>query len=146
MHRGFEVTFMATMLKERDYYVHTSMVDTEDKIRPAAILDLYQDLAGVHAEELGVGYDACYKMGLFWVVLYEEFETNNLYIPFGSKVKVRTWPRGRNRLEFEREYEMFSDLIEIYADKIFDHICTLSAFKNTIFDQESFYYFCKKLY
>ena len=49
---------------DREYFVHTSMVGKGDYIRPAAILDLFQDSAGLHANNIGVGYKDISKKGI----------------------------------------------------------------------------------
>lgn len=98
---------MAIMLYEDQFQVHTSECDTKDKMRPAAVLDFFQDVASVHAEKLGVGFEDLLKLNLYWVILYEEFEFIK-DVSWLHKVKVRTWPKSRTRLEFEREYELRS--------------------------------------
>ena len=98
---------MALMLYEANYAVHTFQADIHDKIRPAAILDFFQDVASINAEQLGIGYHATFKMNLYWVILYEEFELLK-DVSWGDRVIVRTWPKSRNKLEFEREYELRS--------------------------------------
>lgn len=98
---------MAIMLYEANYAVHTFQADIHDNIRPAAILDFFQDVASINAEELGVGYHDVLAKNLYWVILYEEFEVLKP-ISWGDRVIVRTWPKSRTRLEFEREYELRS--------------------------------------
>lgn len=98
---------MAIMLHEDIFSVHTSQCDIHDRIRPAAVLDFFQDVASVHAEILGVGFNDLLKLDLYWVILYEEFEFVK-DVRWLNKVKVRTWPKSRTRLEFEREYELRS--------------------------------------
>jgi len=53
---------------ERKYYLRTSDYDSRLKLSPAAILDLFQDAAGTHAEELGIGFEAMLARKLIWVV------------------------------------------------------------------------------
>ena len=91
------------MKKTMDFFVHTKDVDHNDIIRPSAILDLFQDLAGLHAEELGVGYQDLRKLNYAWVVLYQQFEMKKLP-PYLDKVYLTTWPKPKGRLEYEREY------------------------------------------
>ncbi len=86
-----------------NFFVHTKDVDQNDIIRPSAILDMFQDLAGLHAEELGVGYQHLKEKNYAWVVLYQRFEIKKLP-PYLEQVNLITWPKPKNRLEFEREY------------------------------------------
>lgn len=99
---------MAVMYKEQCFSVHTMHCDFQDKIRPSAVLDFFQDMAGTHADELGAGFEAVRSLGYIWVVLYEQFEVVSKTPSFGDSVLVKTWPKPRGRLEFEREYEICS--------------------------------------
>lgn len=94
---------MAEMVKEYEFFVHTNAVDCNDVIKPYVILDYFQDIAAIHADELGVGYDFMKERNLAWVILYQHFEIMNLP-PYLENVNVITWPKPNRRLEFEREY------------------------------------------
>ncbi|MDE7213990.1 MAG: hypothetical protein K2N42_05365 [Anaeroplasmataceae bacterium] len=94
---------MNLMKKTMDFFIHTKDVDYNDIIRPTAILDMFQDLAGLHAEELGVGYQALKEKNYAWVVLYQRYEMKKLP-PYLDTVSLTTWPKPKQRLEFEREY------------------------------------------
>ncbi|MDE6656149.1 MAG: hypothetical protein K2J85_04070 [Anaeroplasmataceae bacterium] len=94
---------MSLMKKTMEFFVHTKDVDFNDVIRPTAILDMFQDLAGLHAEELGVGYLDLKEKNYAWVVLYQQYEIKKLP-PYLERVDLVTWPKPKSRLEFEREY------------------------------------------
>lgn len=91
---------------DKEYFVHTSMVGKGDYIRPAAILDLFQDSAGLHADNIGVGFKNISKKGILWVVSYLEFEVLGKLPKSLVDVKVTTWPHKHDRFEYIREYEM----------------------------------------
>lgn len=59
---------MAQMRMSKQKVFSAAELDEHDHIRPAALLDLFQQLAGEHAETLGVGFDALYRQGRLWVV------------------------------------------------------------------------------
>jgi len=99
---------MALMVLEKEFFVHTSMVGKNDYIRPAAILDLFQDMASLHANILGVGFDDLVKKNYYWIVSSIEFEQLRQFKSI-TYVKVKTWPKEKNRLEFIREFTI-SDL------------------------------------
>ena len=48
---------MKLMKKSMDFFIQTRDVDQNDRIRAASLIDFFQDIAGLHAEELGVGYE-----------------------------------------------------------------------------------------
>ena len=96
---------MSIMKKEMKFFVPTSSVDLNDNIKPASVFDYFQDIAGLHAKEIGVSYETLKQNNLAWVVLYESFEIINMP-PYLENVIVKTWPKPKGRLEFEREYYM----------------------------------------
>lgn len=86
-----------------DFFIHTRDVNYNDIIKPSALLDMFQDLAGIHAASLGVGYEPLKEKGYAWVILYQRYEMKALP-PYLDVVNLTTWPKPKNRLEFEREY------------------------------------------
>lgn len=97
---------MAMMYKEQEFNIHTTHCDFQDNLRPSAALDFFQDLACMNADETGVGFEHVRSLGYIWVVMYEQFEVITRIPKFGEKIIVKTWPKPRGRLEFEREYEI----------------------------------------
>lgn len=97
---------MSIMKKEITFNVRERDVNLNDNIRPASVLDYFQDIAGIHADELGVGFEPMIKLNLYWVILYITFERVGKVPSFGEKINVVTWPKVKTRLESEREYEI----------------------------------------
>ena len=97
---------MAIMYKSINFNVRERDVNLNDEIRPATVLDYFQDIAGMHANELGVGFKPMVENNLFWVILYVTFEAKGKIPKFGDVIKVNTWPKMQSKLEFEREYEI----------------------------------------
>ena len=98
---------MAVLEYERDFYVHTVLKGNHDYIRPAGVLDIFQDIASDHAALIGVGYEAMLAKKYLWVVNYIEFEINDIKT-ITRDIKVKTWPHAKNRLEFPREFEFIN--------------------------------------
>lgn len=86
-----------------DIFVQTRDVNPNLIIKPACIFDYFQDLAGLHASELGVGYKDLQALNYAWVVLYQEYEIKKVP-PYLAHTKLVTWPKPHGRLEFEREF------------------------------------------
>lgn len=97
---------MALMYKTINTYVREKDVNLSDNIRPSAILDLFQDIAGIHANELNIGYLDLLKENLYWIVLAWDIKVISRIPKFGEDIKVITWPKVAYRLEFEREFEI----------------------------------------
>ena len=47
---------MAELLKKLVLPIQTKDVNLDDYLRPSSVLDYFQDIAGIHANEIGVGY------------------------------------------------------------------------------------------
>ena len=45
-----------------------SNFDLNDRLKPTSIFELFQDVACVHGEEMGVGFEEMLEKKLFWVV------------------------------------------------------------------------------
>lgn len=92
---------------ERTYQLRTSDFDMRNRIFPAAILDLFQDVAGMHASSLGIGYTQLKEKNMCWMlsrVGYKVIKQPELF----SDVVVKTWPIKSSRIEFDRDYAIYS--------------------------------------
>jgi acyl-ACP thioesterase len=87
--------------------LRTGDFDRYLRITPAAVLDLFQEVAGAHAEELGIGFDDSLKKGLLWVLTKVRFEIVK-QPKIHSKVKVVTWPLAPSKITLRRDYEIYS--------------------------------------
>lgn len=87
----------------REFNLRTSDFDLNKNIKPSAVLDLFQEIASVHANELGVGFDNLIQSGLLWVLVRVKFEV--VKAPkMHSKIIAKTWPLPAGRVSLQREY------------------------------------------
>ena len=93
---------------EREYYWRTSDFDCFGRVRAASVLDLFQDVAGCHAEILGCGRAAEQALGRFWVLLCVKYEVLKQPEMF-QKVKAATWPIEPKGIRFRREYRLLGE-------------------------------------
>ncbi len=103
---------MAKSSFERQYILRGSDFDCFKQIKPSAVLDLFQEVAGQHAEDLGIGFAQMLESGLLWVVLkvkYQVIKKPQLY----QNVTVKTWPLPPKRLDFQREYQIQDETGEV---------------------------------
>lgn len=87
----------------QEFHLRTSDFDCRGQIKPSAVLDLFQEVAGAHAMELGVGFDDLLKKELIWVIVKVKFRIEN-DIKEHQKVIVKTWPLPAGRVTLQREY------------------------------------------
>lgn len=90
-------------LWEKEYILRASDFDKFVNIKPSAVLDLFQDAAGQHAEEIGVGFDEMIKRSYLWVLTKIKFKVIANLESY-QKVIVKTWPLSPNRFSYRREY------------------------------------------
>lgn len=79
------------------------MFDLNDKIKPSAILEIFQDVAGLHVEQLGVGFKDLLDKGLLWVVTRIKFDEYKSPVPY-QEVVVETWPHQSGKIDFDRDF------------------------------------------
>ena len=90
---------------EKSYSLRAGDFDKYDRIKPSSVLDLFQDAAGQHAEEIGVGFESMISRSLLWVLIkvkYRVFSQPHRY----QNVKVVTWPLEPNRIIYRREFRV----------------------------------------
>ncbi len=96
---------MSVLYYEETVKLRTNDFDNEDHIKPSAILDFFQDIAGKHADLLGLGYNELYASGYYWILLRTNFDVIKQPKLFDELI-IATWPHEKGRIDFEREYEI----------------------------------------
>ena len=92
--------------KEINRYVNSCLLDFNNEIRPAGIFDLFQDIAKNHVTDLGYSFYNMYELGYYWVLLSQEYKVVSRLPLFNEEIKIVTYPKKREKLEFEREFEI----------------------------------------
>ena len=90
------------MVFSRDISPLAGSFDVNDRLRPASVLDIFQDAAARHAELLGCGYLEMLKKNRLWVLLRNHYSVEK-YPYYTQELKVSTWPK-QGRLDFDRSY------------------------------------------
>ncbi len=112
-------------LLERQFTVRNYETDFRQNLKPSAILGYFQETAGDHSEEMGLGFAKLAESGYFWVLskMYVEIKA----LPkFRDTVTVSTWPHEPNKAIYERSFEMRSDLNDVLL-RAFSRWCILSV-------------------
>lgn len=82
-----------------------SYFDYYDRLTTKSILNIFQDVASFHAEELGVGYEAMLQKNLYWVL--SRVKIDILKMPtVNQTVIVETWPHVKGRIDFDRDLKI----------------------------------------
>lgn len=91
----------------RNVQIQTTDTDLYDNLRPAALLQYFQDLGTAHATILNIGrdylvekYHACWILARVWFRLARPIHA-------GELVRMDTWHRGASGIIFYRDFELY---------------------------------------
>jgi acyl-CoA thioesterase FadM len=84
------------------FKLRVSDFDFKDNILLSSVLDFAQDVAGNHADTLGIGYSDFIKDDKIWMVIRHEIEYVE-YPPLYEEIKVITWPLAAGKIDCDRE-------------------------------------------
>ena len=88
--------------------LYNSYFDVNDRISIKSILNIFQDVASIHAEEIGVGYQEMLNKNLYWVL--SRIKIDIIQMPeINQSVIVETWPHEKGRIDFDRDLRILSE-------------------------------------
>jgi len=96
---------MNNYLWKKVYTLRAGDFDKYNRIKPSAVLELFQDAAGQHAEEINVGYETMANRSYMWVLLKVKLQFISNPERY-QKVIIKTWPLVPNRLSYRREFSI----------------------------------------
>lgn len=105
---------MSVLLFEKHFTLTNGMFDEHYGMKPYAYLDIFQRIAGDHADLLGIGNEYCDKNGYAWIVVRQDLYMYESPTPMETVV-VKTFPHAPSKVEFKREYEVTSLSGKVYA-------------------------------
>lgn len=97
---------MSLLKYEQDLCLRTNDFDTYDRLKTEAVLEIFQDIAGEHANMLGIGFKASFEKGFYWILVRNKIEILKNPIPL-TKLKLATWPHPKGRVDCNREYALY---------------------------------------
>ncbi len=89
------------------YDVNTMVLDHQKRLSLVGLLNLLQDIAWIHAEHLGWGYDALVEKATLWVLSRQKVVMKE-WPQWEDKVTIRTWPRRSGAIMALREFEIIA--------------------------------------
>lgn len=99
---------MAIMKHVTKITLYNSYFDINNRLSAKSILNIFQDVASIHGEELGVGYLPMLEKNLYWVLSRIKFDV--LKMPsIDQTVVVETWPHVKGRIDFDRDMKISSE-------------------------------------
>ena len=82
--------------------------DINGNLLSVKALDLFQVVAGKHADLMGIGFKKLIKKDLIWVLVRTKYKVVKPLMP-NTKVDVITWPKQKGKMDFDREYEIIDN-------------------------------------
>lgn len=97
------------------YRIMVSDVDFTKKLKLSAAFNYFQEIAGLHAENLGIGFNTIeQEYGSVWVLTRMRVDITK-YPVWDEEVIIETWPLTPGKYEFERDYLVKDSEGEIIA-------------------------------
>jgi medium-chain acyl-[acyl-carrier-protein] hydrolase len=91
-----------------EFKIHSYEIDADNRATVSALCRFMQESAWQHAENLGVGLPYLMENNLTWVLSRHLIEIS--YFPvYGCGVFVHTWPSGKDRLSYNRDYKIVDE-------------------------------------
>lgn len=96
------------MILERVEKIRGYECDFQQQLRTAVLFQYLTELAGVHADQLGVGFKDLLERNYYWVD--SRMKIKFFDIPgYRDEIIIRTWPKTiQQKLFFIRDFEIFS--------------------------------------
>lgn len=91
----------------KDYEVKFYEVDFKNQLKESVLLNFLQDIAAVHAENLGFGYSFISKKNLGWFLLKYHLKVFN-WPQNIDKISIKTWPKKVAKLSCLRDFEVYA--------------------------------------
>ena len=89
----------------KEYTLRANDFDKYDRILPSSVLSIFQDAAGQHGEQIGVGFKEMLERNYLWVIVKIKFEVKIAPKRY-QKVIIKTWPLEPKRFSYKREYKI----------------------------------------
>jgi medium-chain acyl-[acyl-carrier-protein] hydrolase len=90
-------------VKEEKFRIRTYECGVDGRIKIFSLMQYLQEIAALHAGQLGLGFDSLSEMNGYWVLSNIRIEISRLP-GREDEVTLRTWPSGYSRTTATREF------------------------------------------
>lgn len=91
----------------KSFKVQFSETDFTLKLKLYALVNKMQETSSLHAEELGMGYEALDKHNLGWIISKYRI-TIDTYPKWEDTITLETWPSGKDKLFAMRSFKIYN--------------------------------------
>ena len=96
---------MKQVVWTQSYAVNSIVANAQKRLGLVGLLNILQDVAWVHAEHLGHGYEATMEAGAAWILSRQKL-VMSAWPNWGDELCVRTWVRPTKGPLVHRDYEV----------------------------------------
>ena len=101
-------------LPDKTYLTHDCKLEESDfecnrQVKALRVMQLLQDVATEHAEQIGVGWNTMDKNGMLWILAKIRITFDYPVTKKNSRFKLYTWPLAPNRFYAERCFAAVED-------------------------------------
>ena len=93
----------AIEIKQGKFTVKTYECQADGNIKVVSLMQYLQEIAALHAEQLGLGFSRLNEIDSYWVLSNLRIEIARLP-KWSDEVAIKTWPSGFTRLIATREF------------------------------------------
>lgn len=95
-------------MREETFTIASFDTDFTGRLTLHSLFERFQDIAGLHASHLGVGFSKLRESGVAWMLSRIKVRIETLP-QWGETVTLRTWPKGVDRLFALRDFRLTSE-------------------------------------
>jgi len=103
VHKVYIWYFLGVEVKEEKFGIRTYECGVDGKLKIFSLMQYLQEIAALHAEQLGLGFDKLSEMGGYWALSNIRIEISRLP-GREDEITLRTWPSGYSRTIATREF------------------------------------------
>lgn len=87
--------------------------DRYNRLLPSSVLDVFQEVATVQADNMGIGRSVMLEQGVFWAVVRIKYAVV-AHPTYHSSIIAKTWPHSPSKYSFMRDYSLSSPDGKLY--------------------------------
>ena len=88
--------------------VTSADTDVTQNLKPAALINMFIQVAWHHADQLGFGEDFLHSNGLIWMLSRMHIKFDR-FPAWNHSITINSWPKGIRRLFYLRDFEATDD-------------------------------------
>ncbi len=136
---------MAIKIFEQEYKINSVNINANKELGLVGLLEILQDVASEHAENLGVGYDSMQEKGAFWVLIRKKLKMKK-FPKWRDSITIKTWILPAKKLYRIREFEIYDKKCRIGSCSMTWLVLDRKTRKPKVIDESEYSYVARTDY